>query len=172
LALLLAPIPFLAAHADTPTAAEYSVKAAYLYNFAKFVEWPAEVLPEGPGSLNLCIVGHDPFGSALEAIAAKTVRNHPVRVFRFSEIKSDNRCHLAFFSASESVHMNRWLAGLAGRPVLTVSDLGGFAGNGGMIGLVQEGPYIRFEINLSAARRARLRISSQLLNLARLVGDR
>jgi hypothetical protein len=157
--------------AGPEAAEEYTVKAAYLYNFAKFVEWPQQTFATPTAPIILCILGRDPFGDSLDKIAEKTVGERPVAIRRLAQVEETNGCHVLFVSRSESTRLQSILNGLAPAPILTVSDIPGFADAGGMIGLINVGQRIRFEINLRAATRAQLKISSQLLKLARVIGD-
>ena len=160
-----------AAAAALPLAvSEYAVKAAFLYKFAKFVSWPEDALPPD-GPLHLCVFGEDPFGDDLDRIVAgKRVGGHPIEVRRLREIGATASCHVVFLSPAAERRHRRVLAALAGRPVLTVGDVEGFAERGGIIGLRVEGGRIRIEINPAAASRAGLHIDAELLGLARLVG--
>ena len=150
---------------------EYAVKAAYLYNFTKFVEWPAQAFPTATAPFILCIVGTDPFGDALDAVADKTVQERTLVVQRLPRVEESAGCHILFLSNSESNHLAQVLHRLENAPVLTVSDIQGFAEAGGMIGLVNVEQHIRFEINVSSTERANLKISSQLLKLAKIIGN-
>jgi hypothetical protein len=152
-------------------AEEYAVKAAYLFNFAKFVEWPPPALPTPQSPLTLCITGKDPFGDTLETVRDKSVRDRPLVIRRLSRLEEPTHCHLLFLSDSESTRLGQVLAKLKNGPILTVSDIPGFADAGGMIGLVNVGQRIRFEINLPTVQKANLKISSQLLKLAKIIGD-
>ncbi len=175
---MLAPIvlglilltPF--SHADQP-AEEYAVKAAYLYNFAKFVQWPAETFTNKESPINLCIIGDNPFGQALDAILGKTIRDRrlTVRELPYHQALADKDCNILFISQSEKENLDKLLATVSYTPVLTVSDIRGFADAGGMIGLIKIGQRIRFEINVLTVQQANLEISSQLLKLARIIDN-
>lgn len=147
---------------------EYQIKAAYLLNFARYVEWPAQRLPAG-APLRLCVLGRDPFGEALSGLEGRQVNGHEVnpRVVDGVEMASD--CHLVFITDSEERRVGLLLRGLAGRSVLTVSDIDGFAEAGGGIGLVVDERRVRFDINLTSVQREGLRASSQLLRHGRFV---
>jgi len=147
-------------------APEYEVKAAFLYNFAKFVEWP-------PGSernthaFRICLVGDDPFGALLtETVAGKTVQDRPIEIAHPDSAPELGRCQMAFIPRSQVRQLPRLLAGLTGASTLTVGETEDFARGGGMITFHIEENKVRFEINAEAAQRAGLRISSQLLKLA------
>lgn len=148
---------------------EYAVKAAYLYNFAKFAEWPPGAFAGPNAPLSICIAGDNPFGGALETLSGKTVDSHPVEVRHLPAATGLEKCHIVFVGRAEQGRFKAMLAKLARLPILTVSDIGDFARMGGMIGLVEADQRIRFDINLAATRQANLKLSSQLLKLATIV---
>ncbi len=148
---------------------EYAVKAAYLYNFAKFVEWPPEAFASDDAPLLICIAGANPFGDALAVLSDKRVERHPVEVRHLPTMTGLDRCHVVFIGRAEQGRLKTVLAKVARLPVLTVSDIDDFARMGGMIGLVEADQRIRFDINLTTARQANLKLSSQLLKLAFIV---
>lgn len=169
--LVWSSLAFLPLEAQPQTAPEYQVKAAFLYNFAKFVEWPADALSNDP-SFVIGIVGQDPFGNFIdEAVAGKTVQDKPIVVKRFSKIEDTVGAHILFISNSEAGHVSRMVKQLGRIPVLTVSDIDRFAERGGMVQLETEQNRVRFAINVAAVERAGLKPSSQLLKLARIVPE-
>ncbi|GLT22482.1 hypothetical protein GCM10007933_19420 [Zoogloea oryzae] len=147
---------------------EYQIKAAYLLNFARYVEWPAQRLPAG-APLRLCVLGRDPFGEALSALEGRQVNGHEVKPRVVDGVEMASDCHLVFITDSEERRVGLLLRGLAGRSVLTVSDIDGFAEAGGGIGLVVDERRVRFDINLTSVQREGLRASSQLLRHGRFV---
>jgi len=147
---------------------EYQVKAAFLYNFARFVDWPPGAARDG--EINLCILGYDPFGEDTDMIAGKSVGQAKLQVRRVTRQTSAG-CQMLFISGSEASELDAVLAGARGRPVLTVADTPGFAERGVVVNFYLEQGKVRFEINIDAAGRTGLNISSQLLRLARLVHD-
>jgi hypothetical protein len=154
-------------------AAEAEVKAALLYNFALFIEWPADPPATPQPYFVIGVVGDDPLGDALEAaIAGKRVHDRPVVVQRWSSADACRahaaECRMVYVSESEAPHVQRLLETLDGRPVVAVSMIRGFARLGGHVELYLESKRMRFEINPAAAERSRLRVSSKLLGLARL----
>jgi hypothetical protein len=152
---------------------EYQVKAAFLYNFAKFVDWPSTAFRAGQNSLVICVVGEDPFGAALdEPIKGQSIGGRNLVVRRLKQIPRDEACHLAFISRSERDKLGQLLGAIKSSPFLTVGDDGNFIDQGGMINLVVEERKIRFEINLEAVDRAGLKISPELLRLAKSVRER
>jgi hypothetical protein len=164
--LLLSILP---ARAGEREASEYEVKAAFLYNFAKFTEWPAELFAGDQAPLTICVLGDDPFGKAFNPIRSKTVKNRPVAVREIADADAVGGCHVLFISASEQLHVDDLLTAIGKRSILTVSDMKRFVQSGGMISFVMVDDKVRFEINNGAANRAGLKISSQILKLARTV---
>ena len=148
---------------------EYKVKAAYLYNFAKFVEWPAEVLADPSLPLNVCVYGKDPFGSALDAIKDKTAKGRKLVVKRYSAIEDVKECHILFISQSERQYLSTLLEKIKDKHILTVSDIEDFAHAGGMIHLRKEDGKIRLEINVDAANNTGLTLSSKLLKISKII---
>jgi hypothetical protein len=153
---------------DAPT--EYQVKAAYLFNLLKFVEWPGDPLADTHGHWVIGIVGDNSFGDELaQIISGKTVQGHELQVRRFQAGEDLRACHVLFISASEKKRLPSMLAALNGSSVLTVADMDHFIDSGGMIQFVMEEKRVRFGIDVGAAGRARLKVSSKLLSLARTV---
>jgi hypothetical protein len=148
---------------------EYAVKAAFLYNFAKFVKWPADAFSDAQSPFVLGIIGEDPFGSALDAIRRKSVGNRKLVITRLDKLEDIKKCHMLYISRPRENDLDQIFARLKGLNVLTVSDIEGFALKGGIIGLFKVGNKIRFEINVNSVKRSGLQVSSKLLNLARIV---
>lgn len=147
---------------------EYQVKAAFLYNFAKFVDWPAEAFAGSNGMLVIGVIGDDPFGGALDqAINGKTINGQPLVVRRLRWGQDLRSCHILFISSSERKHLQQIIQSLRGASVLTVGDMGQFNQEGGIINFILEASKVRFEINSRGAGQAQLRISSKLLALAK-----
>ncbi len=155
------------AHGAAPTGSpDYRVEAAFLVNFARFIEWPGAVAGD-TSPFVIGVVGDDPFGRALdEAVKGKTAQDRPMVVRRLDWRDDINRLPMAFISASEHRHLPEILRRSDTASVVTVSDLAGFCRLGGVIALVAAGDRMRFEINVPAAHRKNLRISSRLLSLA------
>jgi hypothetical protein len=171
LGLILALLVW-AGQAAAPTAGEYQFKAVFLLNFVQFIEWPTAVHAATNSPITIGIVGEDPFGSALEeALRGETVGGHPLRAQRFTPEDDLSSCQVLFISSSEKARFNSLLAKLKGCPVLTVSEVEGFAQSGGMINFVIEGKKLRFQINPKQAALAGLKVSSKLLRLALVVED-
>ena len=149
---------------------EYKVKAAFLYNFAKFVDWPPGAFPDAKSPLTLCILGEDPFGPFLDqTVAGESIGGRPIAVQRGARLADLKGCHLLFIGRAERGRLREVIAALHDGPVLTVGEEGSFLDDGGMIDLVLEGNRVRFEANLAAVDRSPLKISSKLLRLARQV---
>jgi hypothetical protein len=169
-ALLLTAAPFTPASA--PVSREYQIKAVFLFNFTQFVEWPAEAFPDASSPLIIGVLGEDPFGTVLdEAVQGDQAGSRPLVVRRWRQVHEVDDCHILFISQSQSASLETILAQLKDRNILTVSDADGSARRGVMIRLVTENNRIRLQINLEAARAARLVISSKLLRPAMIVSD-
>ncbi len=165
LILSLSPVAMALQPAPQPLR-EYRLKAAFLYNFAKFVEWPPEAFDDEDSTLVLGVLGDDPFGAALQSLRGKTVRGRRLTIKRFDSLLDLSHCHILFITSSVQEQQQNALESLEGLNVLTVGEMQRFAQMGGIINVVIRKNKIRFEINLDAGKRAGLVISSQLLNLA------
>lgn len=154
-----------------PPAEEYQVKAAFLYNFARFVEWPTNSFQNSTDLFTICIFGEDPFGHFLiDTIAGKTIAGRALRILRIDDSTRMRGCQILFLAGS--IERKRLAGILASTPavgVLTVGELEGFIASGGIINLTVTEGRVRFQINRKAAGRANLAISSRLLSLAQLV---
>ena len=172
-ALILALIPILlpaASAAGTKLTHEYDLKAAFMFHFAQFVEWPPEALPEGSMPLTIGILGDDPFGTFLdEIVRGERLGARSIQVRRYRRIADIEECNILFISRSENERVAEILAAVKNRPVLTVSDGDGFASQGGIIQFFTDKNRIRIRINLDAAEAANLTISSKLLRVAEVV---
>ncbi len=163
--------PQLFAQSQTPVE-EYQVKAAFLFHFAQLVAWPPDTLNPNDHSIFVCTYGDDPFHGQLEAFEGKPVQSRIFRVRHLKERQDVSDCQIVFFGHNEGSHLSPLLTQLKTAPVLTVGEGDKFVQQGGIIGFCWEGKKIRFEISAEAAERARLRVSSQLLMLAkRVVGS-
>ena len=153
--------------AQQPKATAYEVKAAYLYNFGKFVEWPAAANAASQDPFLICVLGKDPFGASLDAtIAGEVIDGRSVLAKRISKPQEALNCRILFISSSEDEQLKEILATLEKASVLTVSDMPQFTRRGGMIQFVEDANRVRFEVNLTVAERAGLILSSQLLKVA------
>jgi len=158
------------AQAVGPAPSEYRVKAAFLYNFSLFVDWP-ENSAKNPGELLVCVAGHDPFGSALDIIKGKLAGDSQIQVERIPKGGNPSRCQILFISDSERNSVEALLSKLRNQPILTVSNMENFNRIGGIIQFRLVEYKIRFSINNEAAQQAGLNISSKLLRLATNVGE-
>ena len=153
--------------ANTPD--ENLVKAAFLYNFAQFVEWPEGDLSDPGAPVTLCVLAPESVAAAFLSLGGKTVKGRELLVRFVDPSDSLETCQLVFVSNDVSVSLDAVFAAADQAHILTVSDKSDFASDGGVIGLYKRRNKIRFEVNLEAARQAKLKISSQLLKLARIV---
>ncbi|NWG86713.1 MAG: YfiR family protein [Hydrogenophilaceae bacterium] len=166
LALLLAGFTFGLAGARAADSAEYQIKAAFLYRFAQFTEWPASALA-GSDQLMLCVLGEDPFDGLLNGIAGNTVHQRKLAVQRLTDLQQLSQCHIAFVGAMRPDTLSQVIKRSRQLNVLTVADQKGFAAGGGIIQFVIANDRVQFEINSAAADKAGLKLSSHLLKLAR-----
>ena len=160
-----------AALAQGPVPNEYQVKAAFLFNFVQFVEWPPGAFTNSDTPICIGVLGEDPFGPALEGtVSGETVRNRKLIIHRSNRVENLKDCQLIFISKSETERVTGILGELDPVPALTVSETQGFAQRGGIINLYLAANKVRFEINPAAARRKGLKISSELLGLGKIIG--
>jgi len=184
--LIVLPVPAVVWAESAPTQ-EYQIKAAFLYNFLKFVDWPKEKMADSNEPIIIGIAGKDPFGNAFDPVRDKKVKNRKVVVKRFggfAEVKKsgENRnaevqrqvtalrkCYLLFICSSEEKKLKEIISLVKDHSVLTVADTKGFLESGGVINFIIQEKKVRFEINTVAAKRAKLEIRSKLLRLAKRV---
>lgn len=152
-----------------PPLRQYVIKAAFLYNFARYTEWPQNAFQGTLAPLRLCILGNDPFGPALQSIAGKRVQNRTIMVIHLIWAEDAPQCHMLFITASAQGHLKDLFKTLEGKPVLTISDTPDTVHAGGVIGLEMVEKKVRFRINLDNADSAGLKLSSRVLNLAAIV---
>ena len=161
-------IPVL--QAQQPKVSEYQVKATYLYNFGRFVQWPPNATARKSDSFSICVLGQDPFGPSLDStVAGETLDGKPLAAKRISTPRDAGECRILFISLTEENHLKEILMALDESGILTVSDMPAFSRRGGMIQFVLEGDKVRFEINLAKAETAKLTLSSELLKVATTV---
>jgi hypothetical protein len=173
--------------ADSTPSQEYQVKAAFLYNFLQFVDWPEEKFADSNEPIIIGVIGNDPFGNAFEPIVSKKVKGRAVVIKRFNgleelkksvekdklrEIETLTKCHLLFICSSEQKNLKEIIDTVKDHSVLTVGEMEGFLESGGIINWFVEEKKIRFEINTAAAERAKLKIRSNLLRLAKRVVEK
>jgi len=150
-----------------PHASEYAVKAAYLFNFGKFVRFAPSDAVNDRRSFDICIVGNDPLGSTLDDLTANEhLDSKPVRVLRVKVASDARTCAIAYISAAEGNRLDADLEALRGHEVLTVSDVPEFLQHGGMVQFVTAEKHVRFAVNLDAVRKAQISLSSELLKVA------
>lgn len=150
--------------AQSASQREYEIKAAYLYNFIKYVDWPSY-----GDTITIGVLGGNPFGPALAPLNGKVVKGRRLVVRELDSVRDAQKCQIIFVSASERQRLQEIFESLRSARVLTVGETQGFADGGGMINFIEENNKVRFEINAEAARRTGLNISSELLKLAKLV---
>lgn len=165
IALIL--ISFSAALADAAVD-EYKVKAAMLFNFAKFVEWPASSFGSD-NRFTYCIAGKSPLSTTMQEMQGKSIKERTVVVRHIDRPAEASGCQVLFIAQSESSRLSTYLMEASRYNILTVSDLDQFTESGGIVGFTEDGNKIRFEINQETARKRSIKISSHLLNLARRV---
>jgi len=152
--------------AEQPKRTEYEVKAAYLYQFPKFIEWKEDAFSSEESPLIIAILGEDPFGEVIDKIVEnRLIGRHPVEIKRFPRLSDLSRCHVLFVSRSEHSHIDEVLQTVRSQNILTVGDTEDFAEQGGVINFFIDENKVRFEINLAASREAGLKISSKLLRV-------
>jgi hypothetical protein len=172
LVLSWAPRAYAQPSSAPESAPEYEVKAAFLYHFAKFVEWPSGAFPDSSTPITLCVMDGDPFGKAIESIRGKTVKGRAIVVRQCKEIRDIATCQILFIHSMEKKRLIQVLDSTMGYSILTVGEGGSFAQLGGIINFVIVENKISFQVNVDAAKRAGLEISSKLLKLAEIVKDR
>ena len=151
---------------------EYEIKGAFLYNFARFTTWPASAFEDADAPIRITILGEDPFGPTLDAaLEGRKAKGRDVAVERVGRDEREHFGHILFVGADAVSDLPEILAAIAGRPVLTVSDIDGCADRGGVIEFAQEEQRVRFLINRVAEREAHLQISASLLSLAQVVRE-
>jgi hypothetical protein len=171
LLLLVTGLPSVACPALShgAEAEEFAPKAAFLYNFALFTDWPAEARARDGQNLILCVLGKDPFGPALGSLEGKPVRNRKVAAEAIQHPEQAERCHVVFISSSEEARLPKLVEAPAESSALTVSDMDGAVQKGVMISMSLQDRKVVFDINHEAAKRARLALSLKLLRPARNV---
>jgi hypothetical protein len=153
---------------------EYAIKAAYLYNFGRYVEWPPQSFSSGDSPFVVGVLGKDPFGPILDEIAVvKKIEGRRIVARRFATMADYKPCQILFVAASAGPEQKAAAVKMAEHsPVLLVGEEPGFAQQGGTVAFFVEQNKVRFEINLEAAKREQLKISSKLLSLAKIIGAR
>jgi hypothetical protein len=169
--LLLMPQCVLVRAQSSPTV-EYQVKAAFLLNFARFVQWPADAFEGDTAPITFCVFRQNPFGSALDDITqGKSINNRGLLVRHIQELADLKSCQIVFVSDAEDQYLPAILDTLKASSALVAGESDGFAERGGGIQFYLEADKVRFSVNVDATKRARLNVSSKLLALARIVHD-
>ena len=149
---------------------EYQVKAAFLYNFAKFVEWPSQAFRTPTDPITMCVLGHNPVGNALEeVIRGKAIEGRSVVYRQVADAESASSCQILFVASSDVKRFRALCPSLKSSGILTVGEAQGFAADGGVINFKLDSGRVRFEVNVDAAEHEQLHISSKLLSLAQVV---
>jgi hypothetical protein len=169
--LFMLAVPVIS-YSESPQVREYGIKAAYLLNFAKLTEWPSGTFASHENAFIIGILGNDPFGRRLDLLRDRTVGGRRVVIKSIDNISESSACDLLFIASSESDRLQQIIAYVRKKPVLTVSDIAGFENSGGIIAFFLKDDHVRFRINIDAARRANLNISSHLLELAEIVREK
>ncbi|MGA1795076.1 MAG: YfiR family protein [bacterium] len=162
------------AHAQTLYGLEYKVKAGFIYNFAKFIEWPAEKPSHDPNSIIIGIIPDTPETDVFFSLRDKSVGGKGIEVKKFKDVrdKGVERCHILFFDSKDEGFVKECLLIVQYRSVLTVGHMEGFIQAGGIINFFTEEGRLRFEVNLDAAKRARIKLGSQILMSAEIVREK
>lgn len=150
---------------------EYRIKAAFLYNFTKFVKWPEKAFANAASPIKICILGDSPFGTSLEAIENKTAAGRKFVIFEVKSVDDIDDCHVLFISNGSEKEFFNSIEHIQQKNILTVGDKQGLARKGSVINFIVVNNKVQFEINTKSAERANLKISSQLLKIARIVKD-
>ena len=167
LACLLLGLATFSGLAQTGTQREYEIKAAVLFNVLKYVEWPGNSASTNPVPLQIGLLGQLPYPHALTVLDGKTIQGRKLVVKPISAAEAQS-CQVVYVGASEKSKCPEIISELKGKPILTVSEVDGFAQRGGMVNLIAEGNRVAMEINRESATQAGLSISSQLLRVAKV----
>lgn len=169
LAQTLLVCPVLCAWASVPDR-EYQVKAAFLFNFTQYVQWPQSSFPAPDAPLVMGVLGPDPFSDYLDdVVRGEKASTHPIIVKRFQKLEDVKECHILYVGVG-NLKPQTITKALNDRGILTVGDTPGFSEHGGMIGFVTRQGKIRFQVNLGMVQAAELAVSSKMLRLAEIIG--
>ena len=161
-----------AAGAQAAADTEQQMKAGFIYNFALFVDWPAGCFKDAVSPLVVYIAGDSETLKSFDHLKTKKIKDRPVTVHLYGDTVSVDPCHIIYIPTTNKTEAAYLLKRVSGPGVLTIGDADGFSGLGGIISFYREGNKLRFEINTAAAQRAGLKLSSQLLKLAKIVTDK
>ncbi|HXH49852.1 MAG TPA: YfiR family protein [Terriglobia bacterium] len=153
----------------SPQEYENQVKATFIYNFSRFIEWPAETFTRGKSSLTICVLGNNPFGGALDSIEGKNVQGRKIEIERLAGLSKLDACKILFVSSSEREHLKEILESAKHSRILTISEINQFTQAGGVVALAMRKDRIHFSVNLDAANETGVKISSTVLRLATIV---
>lgn len=167
--LFLTAYSVLNVFAEQQKHGEYEIKAAYIYNFINFIDWPPESNFYGNQSINLCIFGDDPFGKELDDIKNEFVKGKKLTIKYYSSLEKLKSCNILFIPVTEKNHVAQIVKSIRTSNVLTISDAEEMAQQGVIINFFLEKKKVRFAINIEAARQAGLKISAKLLKLAKII---
>lgn len=152
---------------------EYKIKAAYLYNFVKFIRWPDSAFTDAKAPLVIGVLGENPFNGNLAPLGTRSLGEHPIQIKEFKKLKEVKKCHLLFICESESTGLGVLLKSLKTRPIVTVGEHQDFSAQGGVIQFISVRNRLRFIINLNTAKANNIQIDAQLLSLAiEILGDK
>ena len=168
---LLACFLLLAGLSKHASAMEYEVKAAFIHNFTQFIDWPSESFEGKDSPLRIGILGNGPIDEPLMNLNGRTIQQRALEIFKFNNLNEANRYHVIFINPSEHERVPSILRGLKNTGILTIGDIPGFAEQCGVINFYLKNGKVRFEVNISASRREKLKISSKLLRLSRIVNS-
>ena len=153
----------------TDTATSHKIKAAYLYNFLKFVTWPESVYAKGHNDITICLYGRNSLGSFFEPLSTKKAQGRSINIRYINQLSESEVCQMIFIGSSEANNISRIIDTLANTSCLTVGETKQFAAHGGMIGFIQDQNRIKLEINAHAAKQAQIQISAKLLEVAKII---
>lgn len=150
---------------------EATIKAAFVYNFIKFVEWPDTAFKNSKIPITLCVWGNSALDGGLDSLSKKTAKNREIQILHTQKMRDLSRCHVLFVNKVDRQSLKNIVRQAARTNILTISDREDFAQSGGIIGLFRAGERMRFTINLEAAKGSGLQISSQLLRLGKIISN-
>jgi hypothetical protein len=154
---------------QSQVASEYQVKAVFLYNFSRFIDWPSTSFTSSSSPFVIGIIGDDPFGPYLEeAVAGENIDNHPIIIQHYSDVRDIGECHILYINYHDPERVKRTISALSNKSTLTVNEVPNFVRWGGIVQFFTEKNKIRLQINTEAAKSAQLKISSKLLSVAQI----
>lgn len=154
---------------DNTNNTEYNLKAAYLYQFTKFTQWPGRLFINQNSPIKICILGKNPFGKSLDSFSSRASQGRDLSIKYLSSLQNIASCHVVFICRSEDRKLPQILLRIENSPVLSVSDIDNFAQRGGIIGFVPRQRKVGLEINVAASHTSGTKISSKLLGVATLI---